>query len=1077
MIRSSYLPKAIFHCLLLLALLLSTQHSSLSTAFGQSATATLSGTVEDQNSAVVPGAKVKIINLATGLEREVTTNDSGSFTVPLLPPSAYTVRVERENFAPVELQNVILNVGDQRALAIQLKPGSISEMVQVVGDAPLINASPAVATTIDRQFVGNLPLNGRSFQSLILLTPGVVATTAGGGGDPGQFSVNGQRANSNYFTVDGVGGNIGAGTSAGSGTAISQGGALPGLTVFGGTNNLASIDALEEFTIQTSSYSAEFGRQPGGQITLITRAGTNKFHGTVFEYFRNDAMDARNYFNRKPAPKAPLRQNQFGGTFSGPVLFPRLGEGGDQPAYHGRNRTFFFFSYEGLRLRLPTSGITNVPSIRLRQVASPTLHTILNSFPVPTGEELRGTSGQPLGFAPYNFAISDPITMDATSIRVDHTIGGKFQLFGRYNESPSSSTTHSVLITPTQTTAVTRTFTLGLTSALTPELNNEFRFNHSRQIGAQSNIFDPLGGAIPVDVSAVTSGYTGGGARFGSASINFGGGLSSFLQLGNFADSNQRQINFVDNLSLVKKGHRLKFGFDYRRLANTYAPRDYQQSSSFSSETDIRTGIVSSVIIAATQGARPWFHNFSFYNQDTWNVSRRLTLDLGLRWELNPAPEEVNGKRPAMAIGIDNLPTATLAPPDAPFYRTSYTAFAPRVGGSYLLREAMGRETVLRGGFGFYYDLGSGQATTGFLTAVPSRVTRSLSRIPYPLSTGLAQPPTFPEIKLPISGTVISLDPHLRLPYSLQWNAALEQSLGTQQSVSVSYVASAGRRLLVTQRLNQPAGVSSGTRPNPNFNGTIVFTTNGPTSDYNSLQVQLRRRLSRRLQALANYTWSHAIDEVSDEINGNLLERGNASFDVRHNFSAAVTYFLPAAQTGGVIKRLLDDWSVHGVVHAQSGRPIDLTAGSFVRDDGTLFTVRPDVVEGVQFNVDDSTVPGGRRFNASAFKSPPRNPAFPSVPARQGTFGRNILRELPIFQVDLALARTLALSEQLKLQFRAEAYNVFNHPIFASYGTAFTSPSTFGVPASTLNIGLGGLSPLYQLGGPRSIQLSLRLSF
>ncbi|HEX2272142.1 MAG TPA: carboxypeptidase regulatory-like domain-containing protein, partial [Pyrinomonadaceae bacterium] len=384
----------------------------------------LSGTVTDQNGATIPGVSVSVVNRGTQLTRDVTTDDEGSFTVPLLPPGQYIVRARRDGFAPTDFTDIVLNVGDQKALKIELRAGDVSASVQVATDAPLIDTSAAVTTTVDRTFVGNLPLNGRSFQSLILLTPGVVVASSGNQTSPGQFSVNGQRTNSNYFTVDGVSVNAGVDPRVSSSFRESQSqfqsGTVPGLTTFGGTNNLVSVDALEEFKIQTSTYSAEFGRQPGGQVQLVTRSGKNEFHGTAFEYVRNEAFDANNWFtNSRPLtaqqvaagitkqPRPPLRQNQFGGTFGGPVMLPRFGEGG-KPYWSGRNKSFFFFSYEGLRLLLPQSGSSFVPSIRLRQVAAPAVRPFLNAFALPTGPEVLSATGQPLGYSPITYSFSNP---------------------------------------------------------------------------------------------------------------------------------------------------------------------------------------------------------------------------------------------------------------------------------------------------------------------------------------------------------------------------------------------------------------------------------------------------------------------------------------------------------------------------------------------------------------------------------------------------------------------------------------------------------------------------------------------
>src|SRR5215813_96657 len=258
-------------------------------AHAQTATATLTGTVTDPNGAIIPGTLVTVLNQETAFERETITNQEGYFTVSLLPPGAYTVRAQHDGFMVIQIDKVVLNVGDQKSIPIQLKTGDIKETVNITGEAPLINESPAVATVVDRQFVANMPLNGRSFQSLITLTPGVVVTPNTTGNAGGQFSVNGQRATANGFIVDGVSANFGAEPANFGSPNIS--GNLPGLTTFGTAQSLVSVDALQEFKVQTSTYAAEYGRQPGGQISIVTRSGTNQFHGTAFDYLRNDVLD------------------------------------------------------------------------------------------------------------------------------------------------------------------------------------------------------------------------------------------------------------------------------------------------------------------------------------------------------------------------------------------------------------------------------------------------------------------------------------------------------------------------------------------------------------------------------------------------------------------------------------------------------------------------------------------------------------------------------------------------------------------------------------------------------------------
>jgi Carboxypeptidase regulatory-like domain len=562
--------------------------------FGQSSSATLSGTVEDQNGAVVPGATVTAENKATGLKRQATTNGEGSFTIPLLPPSTYTVTAQAQGFSPVQVSNVVLNVGDQKSLQIPLKAGNISEMVQIAGDAPLINESPAVGTVVDRQFVGNLPLNGRSFQSLIALTPGVVLTKATAG-NLGQFSVNGQRASANYFTVDGVSANIGLSSSIG----LSQSGAgsLPAVAITGGTNNLVSVDALQEFRIQTSTYAPEFGRSPGAQVSIITRSGTKKFHGALFEYLRNDVFDAKDWFtNSLGLPKPPLRQNDFGGVVGGPVFFPRFGEGG-RP-FHKADRTFFFFSYEGLRLRQPQTKITDVPSLTSRQNAVAQIQPYLNVYPIPNGAVSTN------GFAKFSASYSDPSTLNATSLRIDHTANDKLTLFGRFNYAPSNNSQRASglvsLNTLTISTVDTTTVTGGATWTPSSSVADDLRINFSKLNLSSYSKLDNFGGAVPLaDPAFFPAPFSSNNSLFIFQVV---GGSNSRYQAGRNADNSQNQFNLVDDLSIIKGHHQIKLGIDYRRLSPTPGPPVY---SLFPNYNNIAVRVNDWYVdIAKTEGAR-----------------------------------------------------------------------------------------------------------------------------------------------------------------------------------------------------------------------------------------------------------------------------------------------------------------------------------------------------------------------------------------------------------------------------------------------------------------------------------------
>jgi len=598
--------------LLLILFAIRNPQSAIRNVFAQSATATLSGTVVDEKGAVVAGAKIELTNLGTVLKRNATTSGEGYFTFPLLPPGSYTLQALREGFAPVEVRNVVLNVGDQQAVIVHLRVGGVTAQVNVTSDSALLNESPAVGTVVDRQFVNNLPLNGRSFQSLIALTPGVVLTRTTGN-EPGQFSVNGQRANANYFTVDGVSANLGIGANQ---VASQNGsGSTPAFSALGGTNNLVSVDALEEFRIQTSTYAAEFGRVPGGQVQLITRAGTNVFHGSLFEHFRNDKLDANDWFaNSRGLKRPPLRLNQFGGAFSGPLWLP--GKYFGPLGVDARNRTFFFFSYEGLRLRQPQVSIATVPTLAVRQTAAASVRPILDTYPLPNGRELGNN------LAEFNASYSNPGAFDAASIRLDHSINERWSLFGRYNDAPSETEQRKTALPNnlSRTQLDTRTLTLGALASFTPRINNDLRFNYSRALGVSTQWLDNFGGATPPPISTF---YPASQSSDGGFLIINVTGLGS-ISAGNDVDSRQRQINVVDNFAVTAGNHALKFGADYRRLSpffglNGDAASQYRPTYNFNALAGLLTSRVSGAILNAKDAVALHFDQLSLYAQDTRN--------------------------------------------------------------------------------------------------------------------------------------------------------------------------------------------------------------------------------------------------------------------------------------------------------------------------------------------------------------------------------------------------------------------------------------------------------------------------
>jgi hypothetical protein len=1054
--------------------------ASAMTAHAQGATATLSGTVTDQNDAVVPGVSVAVISITQGFQRSTITNREGAFVVPLLPPGTYTVKAEREGFTTAEVPDVVLNVNDQVTLNIPLKVGSLSgTSVDVLSTPPLLDQSPALGTTVDQQFVGNLPLNGRSFQSLLTLAPGVVLTKTSVT-EQGQFSVNGQRTNANYVTVDGVSANIGiipAGNIGQSST-----GSLPGFSVSGGTSNLVSIDAVQEFKILTSTFAPEFGRTPGGQVTIASRSGTNAFNGTLFEYLRNDVLDATDWFvNANPIlKKAALRQNNFGGVLGGPLLLPSFGEGTRPLWYDGRNRTFFFFSYEGLRLRQPLFAVTDVPSRAARQMAPAAIKPILNGYPLPTGPDRVN------GLADFVSSYSDPSRLDATSLRMDHVVGSKLSVFAQrgVNLSPLNNVNTVRL--------KTLTLTAGGTYIASPKVTADFRFNYSRNEGTSIFEMDGLGGAVPPSDSILfPSPYTS------SDSLMFFvialGGRNPALSTGRSADHLQRQHNVIGNVSVLQGGHQFKFGADYRRMTPLWVGRSYGQSITFSNVLGptgaapagtVVSGVSLQAAVSATESNSAVFENFSAYFQDTWKLSRQLTLTYGVRWDVNPAP---TGEKDLISgTGLDNPATFALAPQGTPLYETTYGNFGPRIGIAYHLREQSDFATVIRGGWGTFYDLGSGFLGNTF-NSFPYIRTRITSLTPYPLSPAAATPPPF-SVDQTFTSTIFVADPNLKLPRTYQWNLTVDQSLGSSQVVSAAYVGAKGRDLLRLERYFNP---------NPKFQ-IVDVSRNLATSDYDSLQLQFRRRLSRGIQALVSYTWSESQDNVSSDSafltpNHRLdpqIDRGPSDFDIRHQLSAALTYDFPTPGFAGAGRELLKDWAIDTIFTGRSAVPVNVLYSRNIGFGNYLF--RPDLVEGIPLYIDDPKAPGGRRFNNQVVVIPgnPRpqvGPFRPPVENRQGTLPRNFLRGFPVYQLDLAVRRDFRLHERLRLQFRTEVFNIFNHPNFADpNGTLLAgnslnagfgfSPTMFG---RSLGSGgaTGGFNPLYQIGGPRSIQFALKLTF
>jgi hypothetical protein len=1049
---------------------------SSAVAFAQ--TATMTGRTVDPQGAVISGAEVEITNIATGVSKKTITNNEGIYVFPYLDPGEYRLVIRKSGFREFVKLGLILHIQDYVSDNFVMQIGSVTETMTVEGGATMVNTTDAsVSTVVDRQFVGNMPLNGRSFQSLIEMIPGVVysnlATTGTSFSSSGQFNINGQRADANYFSVDGVSANTGITPQYGLGDAGSGG--IPATTASGGFNNLVSIDGLQEFRILTSSFAPEFGRSPGGQVSLVTRSGTNSFHGDAFEYLRNDVLDAADWTgNSVGLPKGEERQNDFGAVLGGPVV---------------KDKLFFFFSYEGLRLRIPSVQTFTVPSLSLRSINS-SLQPFFQAFSKPTtdpGGTCSAASANPQtgpAFCTASFTgpYTQPSQLDNTSIRMDYAPASKITVFGRYNHAPSMTADHNgstIASIPSNFDS----FTAGSTYIASPSAVQELRFNYTRSTSGTLYTLDTLGGAVPFPDSYVFP--SGVNRNNGFFDVDFGGMGQYVIRLGKNVNNPLSQYNVVDSISIAKGHHQWKFGLDYRRLSPSLSPRTFDINGTIQNPANYTKGIIDSVRVGAQLAQQLIYHDLSVFAQDTWKVAARLTLTYGIRWELDPPP----GGDPGFAVTplISPLNSISLLPVGHSLYPTTWGNFAPRFGAAYQLSTDPRWGRVVRGGFGIFYDPGHAASASDFGPYSNSTTFNAVQAFPLANNT----PPSLPATA---AGSPDVADPNFNLPFTYQFNISVEQSLGTNQTLTASYVGAIGRRLLISETF--PTAGNPGAGGGPTMYGNLTAIRNDATSDYHALQTKFQRRLFHGLQALGSFTWSHSIDTASSPStsynNFNYLqpplapgypasERGPSDFDVRLLSSLAVSYNIPTPGMNPA-RVIFGHWGTD-ILYRHSGptpfNPVARTAPDPTT--GILYALRPDLKPSIPVYLDaagcqarnrGNPCPGGKGLNPAAFAQPA---------GRQGDLGRNSLQGFPVDQADLALRRDFSFAKEYRLQFRVDVFNVLNHPNFANFASTDTLQSPrFGISHGTLAgavAGASGFNRLYQIGGPRSIQLSLKVVF
>ena len=915
-------------------------------------------------------------------------------------------------------------------LSGKLRSG-VEYAVTVTASAATLNSTDAtLGNNFTTHAITNLPVQGRNFEQLLTLTPGTVRSSEQFSNGPvAGLATNGQRPTANMYTIDGVSANFGI-TPGGNNPGPSAAGSTPALTSNGGVNGLSALDTVQEMNITTSGAQPEYGRVPGAQVNIVTRGGTNEFHGTLFHFFGNDSFDANDWFaNSRGLNQPPRRLNNFGGTFGGPI---------------NTNKVFFFGSYEGLRLRKPMTGITDVPSLLSRASAVPEMQPFLNAFPLPTGAPRSD------GFAEFAATFANAARHDVGSFRLDWS-GTKASFWGKYNFADSDADERGAGGFSLNTTRHIRTQAQTITGLFTRILSStqviELRANYSRLRVAGSHTLDEFGGAV-VPANLLPA--------FGE-SFNFDlNARGANLLTGSEVANVQRQFNVVGSMAIVSGNHAYKFGADYRRISPRLGFRTHESNVLFDGVAHAITGVPARIGLFNRQRSQsPDFNNFSLYAQDEWRTTSRLTLTYGVRWELNPPPS--NDGTPPLAVDQANDPSQLKATASgASLWQTTLLNFAPRLGFAYELLGKYDPQLVLRGGIGVHYDLGQERAGDVFSDSIPF------------VTGGTAVP-------------AIVFDPHLRLPYTLNWNLALEHAVGSNQSISAAYVGTTGRRLLHTQTLFEQ---------NPEF-PFLRLTTNAGRSDYRALQVQFNRRMSEKLQTNISYTWARSLDNVSEDSARNVLmtstnpalDRGPSDFDVHHQLNGFVIYELPSPFSTGLGNKLFRSWSVGSIVNLRSAKPVNVVY-MFPTSFGFAY-FRPDVVAGEPLYIPDPAVAGGRSINPDAFIAP--------LDLQQGSLGRNSLRGFPVYQIDLGLRRRFNFTESFGLQFQADAFNLFNHPNFEDpfardrvlgsvfAGGTFTPNSTFGRSSSLLGQSLSGGSEgfgsFYNSGGPRALRFSLKLIF
>lgn len=1101
-------------------------------AFGQFDSGAILGTVRDPNGGTVTGAKVSVQNTATGITSTSLTDTAGDYIFPSLRIGNYKVTVEMAGFATAVAENVNLTVSARQRVDLNLKVGTVSETITVTGAAPLLESeNSSRGQVIQSRQITELPVLSRNYSQFALLSPGVRESQVGNQGSvafrrEGSYNVNGLRSVFNNFILDGLDNNFYGTTNQGFSNQAVQ----------------PSPDSVGEFRIMVNAYSAEFGRSGGAVMNVSSRSGTNEYHGSVWEFLQNEKMNATGFFKPVDNRKPPTKRNQFGGTFGGPIL---------------KNKTFFFADYEGSRWRINPFALTSVPNASMRQGILPVDVRAPINFVDSSGRAVAaGTvipAGQPvpmtrlarymmdnlpqpnrpapaiavgnLGIA-NNYGNFDVNTLDDDkgAIKVDHQITGKLQSFFRYTQRRQNIFAPAVIAGPAggnnlgNLDTYNQAGTMGLTWSKSSTEVVEYRFAVTR-LGMDRTPAE-VGGPSMQELFGIGGLPTGDKVRGGVTPQD----ITGFPRYGRQSTNPQAQypttINSRLNYSKIFGSHNLKTGYEwlglYIRVDDTnplYGIDSFGGAfsrpaagvpagvnNSWYHLADFYFGARSQYQLATQVEARVRQKGNFFYVQDDWKVNDRLTVNLGLRYDIMTPVRDADNRLANFDPATNQLKLAT--DDDRSLQRQPYNNFAPRVGAAYKLDA----NTVVRAGYGLGWNFWNRMASAELLNTNAPFVTR-FSTVNSAANLGnLCTGDNFSgcfrprEAGYPTSlpsNVILYMDPESPWGYIQNWHVTVQRTLFRDTLIDVGYVGNKGSRLPVLGDYNQARPITQaelnagqttlGTllarRP---FQGWNNITAVLPTafSNYNGLQIKLEHR-GRDLTVISAFTYSKAIDttgQVLETTNGGspnpqdirnvANDKGRSSFDQRYNSTTSVVYEVPFGKgrrfgqnLHGALDAVAGGWQVSGIVNLLSGQPLNLrypdNAG--ILSDGQAdflgnVALRPNYVGGELKN----TAAGSERylayFNRAAV-------AIPPVTAPFGTLGRNVVYGFPLYQTNLVLAKSFGMpfiNESARLQFRGEFYNLFNKTNFTAPNTDLNS-ANFGRVASTLD--------------PRFVQLALKLRF